>query len=452
MPKKKVVDETKKVNEELSTLPSDEKVEKKTAKKPATKKTTKAAKEKPIDENEELNIDGQAANTEETVLEEVSAKEVVAEVEQTEVTSEGAEETEELLVQVDKIAERLHQIYGTRRSIKRQKASAKKEYSKSFATTDGWKNDGIKVENEYDLLREETSILAQAVDNSTKEIKTIHITGVEPDEDIGWVLVGHLQKDNPQYKIKIALSEFVAFTQTDFEGLKITNNDDLVSALRDIASHWIGTDLQVVITKVYEAHRMAYASRLMASELLARWYFRKNVKGKTHPAFTVGSKVKAQIVEVKRDRVRVSVYGQDAWVSADECFWVFSGPLYDTLHAGQWVNVVILDAITDWLFETNEKQYHLAKLQVSIKQTRPNPAAKNFENYYKGGIYEAKPIFVKHENGKIMCTLGEGEKSINILCAPSAVGVLGNRVKVMIDGKDENTYRIWGHIVAPNVR
>ena len=456
MPRKKASEDTAKVQEKLSALQSDDNAE---PKKKTSTRSKKAASE-PVVDDEEITVDGAPAETEEeSVIDEPTAEDLAKEVEQDEiVTSEATnqevdQEADEILEEMDKLQMKLHQIYGTRRSIKRAKRQTIKDMSKDFATTDGYRKD-IVVKNEIDYIREETAVLAQAVDNYRKEIKTIHVTGVEPDDDIGWVLTGHLNKENPQYKIKVALSEFIAYTQADTAGLEIKTDHDLINTFRDIASRWIGTDIQVVITKVYQKSLQAYASRLMASEMLAKYYFRRIANGRTKPMFTEGSKVKAQIVEVKRDRVRVSVYGQDAWVKADECFWVFEGPLYDVLHVGEWVNVLILECANDWIYENQEHAYHLAKLTVSIKQARPNPAAKNFKNYEKGGIYEARPLFVRHNNGQIMCTLGKDEKAINILCRPSAVGntIMGGYVKVMVDGKDEDTFRIWGHIIDPNLR
>lgn len=447
MAKKKVVDETTKVQESLSALPKDS-VDETPKKKGGRKKVTKEVA------NEDITIDdAPAEGIEDSIIEEPTMEDLVAEVEQVNVSDNEAAEAEELSEVMDLLQRRISEIYGGKRSIRRAKRASIMQMSKEFKTTDGWKKDGITVKNEYDYIKEETALLARAVDNYSKEIKTIHLTGVEPDDDIGWVVTGYLKNlENPQYKIKIGLSEFIAYTQSDLSGLDIKNNHDLTNALRDIASRWIGTDVQVVITKVYQKSLTAYASRLMASELLARYYFRSVKEGHKRPAFVAGSKVKAQIVEVKRDRVRVSVYGQDAWVEADECFWVFEGPLYDVMKAGEWVNVLILECNKDWVYENHENSYHLAKLVVSIKQSRPNPAAKNFANYAKGGIYEARPLFVKHNNGKVMCTLGAKEKSINILCNPSSTGVLGNRVKVMVDGKDEETCRIWGHIIDPDLR
>ena len=325
MARKKTSEDATKVQEKLSALPSDDKAEPK--KKTSTRGKKKA--EEPVVEDEEITVDGAPAETlEESVINEPTTEDLAKEVEQDEITTsnEDDQEADEILEVMDKLQMRLHQIYGTKRSIKRAKRQTLKDMSKDFATADGYRRD-IVVKNEIDYIREETAVLAQAVDNYRKEIKTIHVTGVEPDDDIGWVLTGHLNRENPQYKIKVALSEFIAYTQADTAGLDIKNDHDLVNTFRDIASRWIGTDIQVVITKVYQKSLQAYASRLMASEMLAKYYFRRIANGQKKPMFTEGSKVKAQIVEVKRDRVRVSVYGQDAWVKADECFWVFEGSL-----------------------------------------------------------------------------------------------------------------------------
>ncbi|MBE6021841.1 MAG: hypothetical protein E7231_01250 [Cellulosilyticum sp.] len=443
MARKNVVDETAKVKESLSALPED------SIKEAPKKKGGRPKKvEAPV---EDITIDGAPAEGEEdSLIKETTIEDIAAEVEQLEIADDSNED-EEIKEVMDLFQKRIAEIYSGKRSIRRAKKGSLKKLASEYQTTDGWKKDGIVVKNEFDYIREETALLAQAVDNYSKEIKTIHVTGVEPDDEIGWVVVGQLKIENPQYKIKVGLSEFIAYTQADLSGLEIKNNHDLTNAFRDIASRWIGTDIQVVITKVYQKSLTAYASRLMASELLAKYYFRRVAEGHKRPAFVAGSKVKAQIVEVKRDRVRVSVYGQDAWVEANECLWVFEGPLYNVFKPGKWVNVLILECNKDWLYENHENSYHLAKLVVSIKQSRPNPAAKNFENYAKGGIYEARPLFTQHNNGKVMCTMGTAEKQINILCNPSSTGVLGNKVKVMVDGKDEETCKLWGHIVDPNL-
>ena len=412
------------VKEEIASLPNAE-VEK-------PKKRGRAKKE---EEMEELIIDGVKETDTPTEEQPVAeSKEAEAEIEEA----------------VDNLTRKLREIYSTSRSVKYAKKDTIKQLIKESETSDGWRDDDAKVKNEYDRLREETAELSLAVDNSKKEIKTVILDGIEPDEDIAWVCVGHLKNrgDDAVYKIKIAVSELTAYTQSDFENLTIESETELTRTLKDIASRWAGAEVQVVINKVYEERQEAYASRLAASEMLARWNFRRNSAGAKKPNYSVGSKVKAEVVEVKRDRMKVSVYGQDTWIKSDEIFWGFENPVYDKYSVGDYVNVLLLDVIPDFPYETQGKTYHLTKVIASVKQATPNPMIKKFKKYSVGGEYLARPIY-RTKSGRVMCITYD---DVNILATPAAVNKEGKVVKIRLTGKDDETYKLWGDVINPRVR
>ena len=437
--KKEVVKKTKAIEAEFSSLPKSE-IEKET-------KPKRGGRQKKVVEEEvgELILDGEPISdaiegaTPDT--EDIPSEDEVID----EVVNEAVDEI------ADRITQRLSEIYGGDRKVKYANKKTMKALAKASKTQDGWREDGDEVKNDYDLLREETAELALAVDNNKKELKTIHIDECIPDEEIGFVVSGHLKSrgNKAKYQIKVALSELTAYTQSDFEGLKISTNEDMIRALKDVASRWVGSDIQVVITKVYESSRTAYASRLMASEMLARWNFRRHVGNSKKPSFGLGSKVKAQIVERKRDRLKVSIYGQETWIGVDEIVYGFAKPLYEyeEYEVGNWVNVLITDIIPDWVYEpgTGDNSYHLTKLEASIKQARENPLIENFHKYVVGGEYEAEPVF-RTKSGRIMCVTWNG---ISILATPGAVGREGRRVMIRVTGKDDKTFKIWGNIIDP---
>lgn len=441
---------TEDVKEAINSLPSGEITEEEVKTK-TPKKTSSKKKQVEEDDAEELIIDGKPYEEKmEEEMQEDAAEDSSSDEEFTE------EENEQISNAVNQLTTMLTQIYGSK---KRKMKHASREFIQQMAqgnkTADAfYLSDEEKVKNEVDFFKEESQELSLACNNEKKELKTVHIYGAEKDENLSWCAVGYLKSrggKNAQYKIKIPASELTVFTQTDLEGLGLESNKDMLEAIHQIVSRWVGTDIQVTIKRVYAERKEAFASRLEASEKLARNFFRRNAKGSNKPRYGIGDKVSAQIVEVKRDRVKVSIYGQDTWIKSNEVAWAITGKVSDLFKAGQRVNVLITNIIPDWLHENKvyDIKYHLSLIEASIKQASPNPIIEKFEKKYQiDGEYEANYLY-SLKSGRIMCLTDD---MVNIVGTPAAVGKIGKVVKIRIVGKDPKTYQIWGDIVNPNVR
>lgn len=387
-----------------------------------------------LKKKEQVNDD--AINNTEAVLEQEQEPEDDGVIEDELVANDVSELEED----TDEIMEALIEAYKRRKVNSLDYSERKKRAHEGIVADDRYLlNDENRAKTREDNIRDEYKELAAATNTRSRVIKWIHLDGMEEDEKYGYVVVGHLSnRSKPEFRIKIATSELEMFNLDDFK------TDNALNLFEREIQKWIGNDIQAMIFQVNEENCTAIASRLAASEILARRYFRAKKGSK---AFGEGNIVTATVMTTRRDRIKVCAYGQDMTIKSEEASWLSQNPLDIEFRKGEKVNVKLLEVNNDFVYSVNNKNYHLAKIKGSIRQATENPNEIYFDQFKVGGRYEG---VIKNStvDGKIFVTLGG---VMDCLCNPAAVGAMGSRCLVKITKADDKKKFIWGDIINPDL-
>ncbi len=350
-------------------------------------------------------------------------------------------------VDINQIAELLQQIYSKKTVSGMSYREKKSTYGNTLTSADKLLRDAsVRAKSIVDWTKEEYAELAKAAEPHSNHIKWVKVIGVEEDDKYGICMIARLMNKDPyvdrnrgQFKVRIPVSEFAAFDPTNpsFQGEK-----GYFYFKREL-DNWVGNNVQVIFYDVNEKKRVAWASRLAASALLSKFYFRGS-----KPKFKKGQILTGQVMSAKRDRVTISVYGQDFNVRTDEATWTAALPLHEEFKIGQYVDVKILDVDNTFAWNVNKHNYELTKLVGSIKQASENPN----EVYYNDFEIEGKYV------GQVKSSTADGLKvfvvvanKILVMCDAPLIGTLGDQVYLQITKKDDKDKLFWGKIIKSSI-
>ena len=348
---------------------------------------------------------------------------------------------------IQDIAVMLQQMFA-RKQVQGMTYSEKKEvYGNGPKSADKLqRNVNARAKSQTDWTKEEYAELAQAASKRETHIKWVKLIGVEDDDKYGICMIARLCNKDPytdqnrgQFKIKIPVSEFAVF---DPSNPSYQGKDGYFHFTREL-DNWVGNNIQVIIYNVVEKDRVAFASRLAASVRLSSYYF----KGKK-PRFKEGQILTGQVMSAKRDRVTVSVYGQDFNIKTEEATWTAALPLHEEFKVGQYVDVKILSVDNSFVWKTNQHEYQLTKLTGSIKQATENPNELYYDDFELEGKYIGQVKSSTADGMKVFVVVAN---KILVMCDAPQIGTLGDRVYLKITKKEDKTHQFWGKIVRASI-
>ena len=367
------------------------------------------------------------------------------EVEEDEIPVEEFDEADDILADLMKLM--------AYRGHKGLSASERKEvYGNGIVADDAFfHTKENRAMTQEDWIQDEYKELSLASNPKRKSIKIVRVIGIEGDSVDELRLVCRLRNKDKvvdshrgEFKIVIPSYELTDWNPEDFKSAR-----GAVDFERDL-ERWIGCDLQVVIFQVNEKERIASASRLSAAELLSYKYFKAKRKN-GQPQYTEGMILTGTVMTTRKDRLVVSVNGQDIKIKSEEASWTPQLPLDNEFKKGQKVNVKILEIDNSYTRQVGKYTYKLSKLKGSIKQAQINPNKAHFD-YYK--LYQKYIARVKGETPdgtKVFCTLEP--HNVSCLADASLIGKVsvGEECMVMITRIDEKECKLWGQVVNPNI-
>lgn len=416
--------------EEKSTPVTEEATEEKVAEKKTTKK--KAPKK-------DAKAKGKEANTNEAELE-------IEEIPESE--TEPIDDLDEEAEAMRMATELFSRIFAKKKVNGMTYAEKKEVYGKDIKSADKMRlSEDERAMQRADYAKEEYKELALAANPKKNILKVVEITGAVPDEKYGYVLEARLVSKDPfldkkrgEFTIRIPLSEFADLSNDEsFQGKNgLYHLDRALNRL-------LGLRVHVSIFEVNEKKAEAWASRLAASAKLSKYNFRG---GNGKPGFKVGDVVTGTVIFTKRDSIVVSVYGQDCKIKTEDTTWTAAGPLYEEFRIGQKVNVKIMELDNDAVWSVNGHEYHLSKVKLSVKEATVNPNEAYFDKFEQGGKYLGEVKSITRDGTKVFVVLAN---KVLCLCDAPGLGVLGDRVVVLITKMDEKDKRIWGNIVSESL-
>ena len=209
----------------------------------------------------------------------------------------------------------------------------------------------------------------------------------------------------------------------------------------------IGAEIEFVCQFVDEKTGVAYGDRLMALSMRGVRNY-TSING-LRPRITPGELVQAKIIAVAREYITVDAAGAEMRIPLEEIshLYVSDAREFDGIKTpecykvGNKVVVKILTVDTQKV-STGKESYTLIMATASIKQAKPNPRLKYFDEFKPGDIY-AGVITGITETGVYVVL----DNKMDCLCKFPTSGnmpILGDNVIVRINSKDEEKKFIYG--------
>jgi len=307
-----------------------------------------------------------------------------------------------------------------------------------------------------DWMKEEFQILSAAVKQKKDHLLRVLITGRTKDEDYGPCMVARLcDKDKVTdmhrgyFRILIPIDFFVDLA--DEESMWAVDDKETSERYKNaIIDRFLDIKVDVVVFRVNEFERRALASRLDASQWLSQKYFKGGSTYDTRAYFHEGDVATGQVLAAMKDRLVVSVYGQDFAIRSKESSWLANSALYDEFRVGQMVDVKLLSIDNNYQKEVMGKKYNLTKIVGSIRQASMNPNQLFFNDYNEGDLYICR--VKSRANHHVYVTVND---QIVVMCDEIPSGRIHEDAKVRITKKEivkdketgENVYRFYGNLI-----
>ena len=296
-----------------------------------------------------------------------------------------------------------------------------------------------------DWMKEEYQILYSKVSPDKNRLVRVLVTGRVIDEDYGPCLDARLCDKDPEvdrnrgyFHIRIPEDFFVDLT--DEENMWNVSDEAQAKRFRNaIMDRFVGIKTDVVVFEVKEFERKALASRLDASQHLSQRYFKGGNTYETRAYFHEGDVATGTVIAAMKDRLIVSVYGQDMEIRTEEASWLAASALYDEFKIGQNVDVKLLAIDNDYIKKVLGKEYHLTKLVGSIKQASVDPNIIFWQDYQVGNKYICRVKATA--NHQVFCTVNN---QITVVCDEIPSGRVRDEAMLRIVSKDEKKHQFRG--------
>lgn len=307
-----------------------------------------------------------------------------------------------------------------------------------------------------DWMKEEHAILAAAAKQKKDHLLRVLITGRTKDDDYGPCMVARLcdkdkeiDKHRGYFRILIPIDFFVDLT--DEETMWAVDDKEKSEKYKNaIIDRFLDIKVDVVVFQVNEFERKALASRLDASQWLSQKYFKGGNTHETRAYFHEGDVATGQVLAAMRDRLIVSVYGQDITIRSNECSWLANEALYDEFRVGQMVDVKLLSIDNDYTKEVLGRKYSLTKIVGSIRLATMDPNQLFFNDYLEGDLYTCR---VKARANHHVWVTVNGQ--ITVMCDEIPSGRIQEEARVRITKKEvvkdketgEKVFRFFGNLI-----
>lgn len=214
-----------------------------------------------------------------------------------------------------------------------------------------------------------------------------------------------------------------------------------------------GAEVDIIPTSFFSDMKIVVASRVQAMEVKKNQYwFAKNVVRRGHQTverdlLREGSRVEARIVHVARTLLTIEIFGVESRIPIEEVSYSRLQDLRTKYECGDTTFVRITKLIRS--DDTRDVRF-----EASIKQAYPNPREAAFQMYKKNGIYDGYVVMIKTDPEKgersgAFVVLKDGDEEIDILCnyPKDKLVEIGDKVRVGITMKNENSLRMFGNIL-----
>lgn len=248
------------------------------------------------------------------------------------------------------------------------------------------------------------------------------------------------------YKIKIPANMFFIYNQTQFN----VDTEEGMRALRRAMDKRIGAVVEFVVYDVNPSEIDVIASRLSAMRSISYdWYLKEGALIKP------GVCAKGYINYLSQNGAVVDVMGADIFIPRSELCWRYVSNALDErtqFKLGSAVPVKILSVEKASVEIFGRKQPYL-KVKGSVKDAKPNPNEKFFENYIVGQKYCGR-VAARLVTGEYIVNLGvEGQgisgDSATCICKPPEYALSGSirtgqKCSVAITAKNASDFRLRG--------
>lgn len=330
------------------------------------------------------------------------------------------------------VIDSLSEIYTKRRVFRATDAERREMYEKERIITAR----GDRAVTEKDRMKQEYDVLMNAARAVPKQILYGQIVGVCEIEGGMLCAVARLDDTMGYYKILIPAIELFQLNLTDYqcpEGMRYLTNE---------MNSRIGSHICFVIYRLDEKQRQAYASRVEAMSMESyRWY--RKIRNDGVPEICEGMLVKAEVMSVRKDRVKVYVLGAETTIQTKEMSWLSLGVLTDEFRVGETFNVKVTN-IRETEYVANGHKIKLINITASKRDAEPNPAEMYYDTF---NIGESSMGIIKNITEKGIYVNLQGK--MDCLCMHTASGVPAKNLPCVVqitEKKDENRF-IYGKII-----
>lgn len=389
----------------------------------------------PLEESEEVNQnkgeeaaigENQEENGSEDVAEEPKPKRTVKRIAQKKVTQNN---------QLELTPEELEYIYEKRR----YSLATKDERRELYRQEDVVMIPGREVKTDADLKREEAYALQLASQSIPKKVLNGIIQGFGYTPN-GIPVFNVTQEGTKGFiQIKIPASQMFMYDAKQYESM----GDNGKKFLEHEMIARIGAPIRFCVYQFDEKNMIAYGSRIAAMESDAAFNYVHIPPNEDRPRIFEGILAQAVVIGVRRDRVRIEVFGADTTLKSEDLSWKALGVLTDEFKVGDSF-IVKVKSVEMKKYEINGKEYRLPKIKASKKEAEQKPADLYFDQFEEGQCVMGEIKAMADNNGVFVCI----ENKMDVLCSVPRVNVpaRGMRCVVEITKKDPETKRLNGII------
>lgn len=298
---------------------------------------------------------------------------------------------------------------------------------------------GREVKTDADLKREEAYALQLASQSIPKKVLNGVIQGFGYTPN-GIPIFNVTQEGTKGFiQIKIPASQMFMYDAKQYE----SDGDNGRKFLEHEMLARIGAPIRFCVYRFDEKNMIAYGSRIAAMESDAAFNYVHIPPNEDRPRIFEGILAQAVVIGVRRDRVRIEVFGADTTLKSQDLSWKALGVLTDEFKVGDSF-IVKIKSVEMKKYVINGKEYRLPKIKASKKEAEQRPADLYFDQFEEGQCVMGEIKAMADNNGVFVCI----ENKMDVLCSVPRVNVpaRGMRCVVEITKKDPETKRLNGII------
>lgn len=285
---------------------------------------------------------------------------------------------------------------------------------------------------------------------------------------------GNVRLQKIKKPINLARVEFTGPSGTSYQAL--ISEQDFFSrkpstiSVETYLSRRIGSEVDFVLMEIYEngkplsveeqlEMKLFRANRKLAMEILKKeMWFATNTAGKTNKPtdyMFVGKRCSARVVSVSTSSLVVELCGVETVIPTSEARWLKTPDLNEYFIAGDDVEV-ILTKIDKEIVNIDGKDTYKVFMQASIKQTTEDPRIEAARRCSRGEEFIGKVTKIGGSTMHDTFVIVQVDEATEIRCDCKDLKVyspiLGDLVRVVVNGVDYEKSRIFGTIMRREAR